>query len=67
MAALFPNGTRLIHHKTGGEYEIKLGPDDCVRKEDTGELAYVYKAPDSPTLWVRGQGEMEDGRFGVLA
>lgn len=64
---------QLVRHlKTGGVYRIVHTPAVC-RIEATTEPAYAYSMisfrdgspvdlSDAP-LWVRPQGEMEDGRF----
>lgn len=72
-------GTVLQHQKSGNMYGVLSSPSDGVRLESTGEPAYVYSPvkPDASGsfIWdwpeaqrglpkyVRGQMEMEDGRF----
>ena len=56
------------HIKSEGIYVIQATPDDGIRVESTGEPGYVYSSITQeegkrPVLWVRGQTEMEDGRF----
>jgi hypothetical protein len=58
--ALFVQGDRVRHVKSGGVYLILQIPDK-LRIESTGEPAYLYAAQD--LQWVRSQREMEDGRF----
>ena len=61
----YPVGTRLKHLKSGDEYFIHVTPDNHVRVEATGDLAYGYAkadqhvGPDSP-VWFRSQREIED-------
>jgi hypothetical protein len=80
-AALAPKFRRkqLVKHiKTGGVYRIVHTPETC-RLEAFNAPAYAYQAvwivssrggqinlTDKP-LWVRGQTEMEDGRFEPVA
>lgn len=52
----------VVHLKTGNEYSIRGLPKDYFI-ESTGEPAYVYVDPITKKHWVRGQNEMEDGRF----
>lgn len=69
---------QLVHHMgTGGTYRIVHTPDTC-RLEANNEPVYAYKDVEVATsrgtivdlrdapLWVRGQSEMEDGRFQVV-
>ena len=60
----FQPGTTLKHVKTGSEYVVMLTPDQ-LRLESTSEPAYAYTAlaEHEGPMWVRGQAEMEDGRF----
>lgn len=60
----FPVGTYLRHVK-GGLYRVVGTPERC-RIEKTGEPAYAYLGEDGD-IWVRPQGETEDGRFEVHA
>ena len=68
----YPVGTRLKHLKSGDEYFIHVTPDNHVRVEATGDLAYGYAkadqhvGPDSP-VWFRSQLEIEDpARYEVV-
>lgn len=77
MSMKFRRKQLVRHLKTGGLYRIVYTPDTC-RLEASNEPAYVYKAVEIATsrgtiadirdapLWVRGQAEMEDGRFEVM-
>jgi hypothetical protein len=61
----YSRGDKVRHRKTGVEYFIQITPDEFVRLEATGELAYGYAAAgtavsvDSP-IWFRSQAEIED-------
>lgn len=66
----FSNSSVVRHIKSGGLYVIVMGPD-LVKIESNAEAAYAYRGLDgdgSPSgpVWVRGQVEMEDGRFEQL-
>lgn len=74
LASKFRRKQLVVHLKTGGAYRIVHTPETC-RLEASNEPAYAYQAvwivssrggqinlTDKP-LWVRGQTEMEDGRF----
>lgn len=54
----------LVRHVNGTVYVILHTPDH-VRIEATNEPGYAYVKHDEPgsTIWIRSQGEMEDGRF----
>lgn len=74
VVAKFRRKQLVRHVKTGGLYRIVHGPA-LYRLESTNEPAYAYKAVEIYTsrgtivdirnapIWVRGQAEMEDGRF----
>ena len=62
-AGLFKPGAKLKHIKTGGFYKVLL----LANIEATLEPAYVYESLQSHDFWVRPQGEMEDGRFELIA
>lgn len=72
--AVFRRKQLVRHIKTGGLYRIVHAPGACCL-EATNEPAYAYRlvhfradaivpvdVRDAP-IWVRGQAEMEDGRF----
>lgn len=72
--AKFKRKQLVEHVKTGGVYRIVHTPATC-RLEANNEPAYAYRLVhfrddaiialdvlDAP-IWVRGQSEMEDGRF----
>lgn len=64
--AMFQHGELVKHAKTGTVYVIHTVPEDGLRLGSTGEPAYAYQAQALgpwPLIWVRGQAEMEDGRF----
>lgn len=77
LATTFRRKQLVRHIKTGGLYRIVHTPATC-RLEASNEPAYAYKAVEVATsrgtivdirdapLWVRGQAEMEDGRFGAF-
>lgn len=78
----YPVNDVIQHQKSGNVYGVLSGPSDGVRLESTGEPAYVYSPVkkdargsyvwDWPAIqrglpkYVRGQSEMEDGRFAQL-
>lgn len=61
----FKNNDVLCHIKSGGMYTV-VGTPEFYRIESTGEPAYAYTAMwgrNVGVIWIRGQQEMEDGRF----
>ena len=58
----FKIGDLVVHVRSEKEYLIKGLPTEYFL-ESTGEPAYVYVDPITKKHWVRGQSEMEDGRF----
>jgi hypothetical protein len=61
IVAKFHVGDQVTHIKTGHGYRIEVEPSQCFI-ESTGEPAYAYRSADG-LLWIRGQIQMEDGRF----
>lgn len=59
---LYAVGSHVRHKKTGGIYEVKIGPDEG-RLEATGAPAYSYRDINGGPIWHRHYSEMEDGRF----
>ncbi len=56
---------QLVRHvKTGELYRIVYTPTYC-RLEANNEPAYAYRhaTERNAPMWIRGQSEMEDGRF----
>jgi len=78
VGALFRRKQLVKHLKTGGVYRIVHTPATC-RLEASNGPAYAYQQVaylsegaalcdvSNAPLWVRGQAEMEDGRFAALA
>ncbi len=61
-AGLFKPGAKLKHVKSGGFYKVVR----LANIEATIEPAYVDECLQSHDVWIRPQGEMEDGRFELI-
>lgn len=61
----FKLGQNVMHVKSGAVYRVTQEPDTFHRLESTEEKYYRYKLVEGVlnVSWIRGQSEMEDGRF----